>query len=126
MEFLSYNDGKECGDFLASITTLDFDGSYIPAFPAAYLAAQTTIDGEACHLPTMHQLAMLMDADRLPLINIGLQAIGGTLLSISSYQWSVAECYAYSAWLYHGNIGNVNDNNKYYNNGVRPVLASNA
>ena len=126
MEFLSYNDGKECGDFLASITTLDFDGSYIPAFPAAYLAAQTTIDGEACHLPTMHQLAILMDADRLPLINIGLQAIGGTLLSISSYPWSVAEYIANRAWFYYGDYGAVNSGIKYYSFDVRPVLASNA
>lgn len=126
IEFLSYNDGKKCGDFLASITTLDFDGSYIPAFPAAYLAAQTTIDGEACHLPTIHQLAMLMDADRLPLINIGLQAIGGTLLSISSYTWSVAEYNAGNAWLYYGRTGTVDLLNKYYGFGVLPVLASNA
>lgn len=126
MEFKSYNDGKECGDYLASITTLNFDGEYIPAFPAAREAAQTTIGGEACHLPTIHQLAMLMDADRMALINIGLRVINGTLLNASTSRWSVAEYAAYSAWLYYGGIGTVDGYNKYRSYGVRPVLASNA
>ena len=126
MEFKSYNDGKECGDYLASITTLNFNGEYIPAFPAARAAAQTTIGGEACHLPTMHQLVMLMDTDRMALINIGLRVINGTLLSISSYQWSVAEYNAYYAWLYTGGSGSVISNGKYYSYSGRPVLASNA
>lgn len=126
MEFKSYNEGKECGDYLASITTLDFDGGYIPAFPAARVAAQTTIGGEACHLPTMHQLVMLMDADRMALINIGLRVINGTLLNTSTSRWSVAEYYAGNAWFYYGNYGIVNGHGKYNSYGVRPVLASNA
>lgn len=126
MEFKSYNDGKECGDYLASITTLDFDGSYIPAFPAARAAAKTTIDGEACHLPTMHQLIMLMDADRMALINIGLRVINGRLLNTSISRLSVAEYSSYYAWLYYGSSGAVGTYIKYRSSGVCPVLASNA
>ena len=126
MEFKSYNNGKECGDYFASITTLDFDGGYIPAFPAARAAAQTIIGGEACHLPTMHQLVMLMDADRMALINIGLRVINGTLLNTSTNRWSVAEYTSNRAWSYNGNSGNVFTDYKYISIGVRPVLASNA
>ena len=74
----------------------------------------------------MHQLVMLMDTDRMALINIGLRVINGTLLSISSYQWSVAEYTAINAWLYNGFNGIVNYISKYGSNSVRPVLASNA
>ena len=119
MEFKSYN-------YRASITTLNFDGEYIPAFPAARAAAQTTIGGEACYLPTIHQLVMLMDADRMALINIGLRVINGTLLNTSTSRWSVAEYSANNAWLYGGYRGNVDSTYKYNSYGVHPVLASNA
>lgn len=37
---------------------------------------------------------------------------------------AVAEYNANNAWLYYGNNGNINNNNKYNSNGVRPVLES--
>ena len=124
MEFRSYNDGKACSDFLASVTTLNFDGEYVPAFPAAALAAQTTIAGEAACLPTIHELALFMEDERMAQINIGLAAISGsTKLVNTAYPWAVGESGA-SAWFYYGATGAIYDTSKYNSNGVRPVLAS--
>ena len=124
MEFRSYNDGKACNDFLASVTTLNFEGEYVPAFPAAALAAQTTFDGVAGCLPTIHELALFMEDERMAKINIGIAAINGTKLVNTAYPWAVGESNAYYAWFYSGNTGNINTYTKYYSNGVRPVLAS--
>ncbi len=124
MEFKSYNDGKECNDFLVSVTTLNFDGEYVPAFPAAALAAQTTFDGESGCLPTVHELAMMMDDERMARINIGIAATNGTKLTNTASRWSVGEYHAYTAWLYYSTYGNINRTYKSNSYGVRPVLAS--
>lgn len=127
MEFKSYDDGKACNEFLASVTTMNFEGEYVPAFPAAALAAQTAIAGEAGCLPTLHEMAMFMRDERMARINTALSAINGSVkLSNGQYYWSLAESTAGSAWLYYGTTGLVDLNNKYDSRGVRPVLASNA
>ena len=124
MEFRSYNDGKACNDFLASVTTMNFAGEYVPAFPAAALAAQTTFDGVAGCLPTVHEVALFMEDERMARINIGLDAINGTKLANTAYPWPVGESTAYNAWLYSGYNGYINATRKYNSYGVRPVLAS--
>ena len=127
MEFKSYDDGKACNDFLASVTTMNFEGEYVPAFPAAALAAQTAIAGEAGCLPTLHEMAMFMRDERMARINTALSAISGSVkLSNSQSNWSLAEYNAILAWLYIGTYGYVGNDSKYGSYGVRPVLASNA
>lgn len=127
MEFKSYDDGKACNDFLASVTTMNFEGEYVPAFPAAALAAQTAIAGEAGCLPTLHEMAMFMRDERMARINTALSAISGSVkLSNSQSNWSLAEYTAYYAWLCYGTCGTVDNHNKYASYVVRPVLASNA
>src|SRR5574344_1251005 len=126
MEFKSYDDGKACNDFLASVTTMNFEGEYVPAFPAAALAAQTAIAGEAGCLPTLHEMAMFMRDERMARINIGIAAINGTKLVNTAYPWAVGECDAIYAWLYSGGNGVITYYYKYTSYGVRPVLASNA
>lgn len=124
MEFRSYNDGKACNDFLASVTTMNFAGEYVPAFPAAALAAQTTFDGVAGCLPTVHEVALFMEDERMARINIGLDAINGTKLTNTAYPWAVGEYYAITAWLSSGDAGLICNASKYNSGGVRPVLAS--
>ena len=127
MEFLSYDNGKECNDFLASITTVDLTGKIIPAYPAAAVAASFRINGENGCLPTIHELALIMDVDNMAKINAVFSAlIGATKLSNSAYIWSVAEYSAGDAWLYRGYNGGVGNYNKCNSYSVRPVLASNA
>ena len=127
MEFKSYDDGKACNDFLASVTTMNFEGEYVPAFPAAALAAQTAIAGEAGCLPTLHEMAMFMRDERMARINTALSAISGSVkLSNSQSNWSLAECDASNAWFYSGAYGYVDYHYKCNSYCVRPVLASNA
>ena len=124
MEFKSYTIGPKTCEFLASVTTMDFDGSYIPAFPAAYLASQVEIDGEAGCLGSNHEIGTFMDDVKFAKINRALTAIGGTKLSISAYYWGFAEYDANCSWLYYGSYGCLNGNGKYNSLTVRPVRAS--
>ena len=124
MEFKSYDNGKACNDFLASVTTMNFAGEYVPAFPAAALAAQTTIAGEAGCLPTIHEIALFMEDERMAKINIGLDAINGTKLANSTSNWAVGDSIVNNAWLYYGTTGNINYYYKFNSFGARPVLAS--
>ena len=124
MEFKSYNNGVSQNGFLASVTTMDFDGSYIPAYPAANKASRFSIQEKPGCLPTNHEIGVFMEDERFARINRALQAVGGTQLSNSGYYWGVAEYSANNAWFYRGYYGCVYDNYKYNSNAVRPVLAS--
>ena len=123
VEFKSYDNGVAQSGFLASVTTLDFDGSYIPAYPAAAMAAQVSFDGGAGCLPTEHELGVFMEDARLARINAALAAVGGSAISITGYYWGVAGYYGDTAWFYHGYFGVLRDGGKYNTFSVRPVLA---
>lgn len=124
MEFKSYNNGVSQNGFLASVTTMDFDGSYIPAYPAANKASLFSIQEKPGCLPTNHEPGVFMEDERFARINRALQAVGGTQLSKSGNYLLVAEYRANDAWLYRGNFGCVDNINKYGSSTVRPVLAS--
>ena len=124
MEYKTYTNGPKTCEFLASVFTMDFDGSYIPAFPAAYLASQVEIDGEAGCLGSNHEIGTFMDDVKFAKINRALTAIGGTKLSISAYYWGFAESNANNSWLYTGTTGCINYISKYDSLTVRPVRAS--
>ena len=111
IEHQSYANGDVQSQFLASVTTMDFDGSYIPAYPAAYNAAQTTDTRGAItkwNMPTEHELAVLMSDEILAKINLAITAIGGKALLVTGYYWSVARHRSYSTWYYHGTSGTLN------------------
>lgn len=124
MERKSYDDGVECSGFLASVTTMGFDGEYHPAFPAAAIAAATDFVGYPGCVPTLHELAVFMRDDRMDRINVGIDAIGGVRLANTKSNWSLAEYNANTAWLFLGSNGTMSYTNKYTKFGVRPVLAS--
>ena len=117
IEHQSYADGDTQSQFLASVTTMDFDGSYIPAYPAAYNAAQKTDTRGAItkwNMPTEHELVVFMSDEILAKINLAMTAIGGTALSITANYWSVARCSNRNAWSYYANNG-LMDNVRLYN-----------
>ncbi len=124
LEFKSYAIGPKTCEFLSSVTTMDFDGSYIPAFPAAYRASQVMVDGEAGCLGSNHEIGTFMDDVKFAKINQALTAIGGTKLNISSYYWGFAEYNANTSWYYHGYTGCIHNGNKYSSLTFRPVRAS--
>ena len=74
-------------------------------------------------LPTVKQARII--AAYLPEIQTALRDNGGDELGDKWY-WTKSEYNANYTWLYHGNIGSVDNTSKYYSYSVRPVLASNA
>ena len=124
VEYRSYDNGVEQNAILASITTEDFDGSFIPAYPAAYYASQVTVAGAPGALPTVHEIGVFMEDAKFAKINKALAAIGGSQLSITGYYWAVAEYGSNISWFYYGNRGCINYISKYNALTVRPVHAS--
>ena len=124
VEFKSFTNGPKTCEFLASVTTMDFDGSYIPAFPGAYLASQVEVDGEAGCLGSNHEIGTYMDDVKFEKINKAITAIGGTKLYITAYYMGFAEYNASNYWLYYGSSGCFNDYSKHSSLTVRPVRAS--
>lgn len=129
-DFWSYDNGLEMTRKLASITTEDLDGAYVPAYPAAHKAYERYVSGDAdmsqgkWHMPTNHEIAMFMKDENFAKINNAITKIGGgNVLSISGYYWSVAEYDGNYAWLYIGHIGRLNNNGKYSTYSVRSLLA---
>ena len=109
VEYKSYNDGDKQSQFLASVTTEDFDGSYIHAYPCAWAAAQKTDTRNVLvfNMPTEHELAVFMEDAKMAKINTALAVISGTALSAASgsYYWSVARFDSGSSWFYNGDGG---------------------
>jgi hypothetical protein len=116
IESQSYDNGDTQTSILVSITTMDFDGTYIAAFPAAYEARSITdADLGGGNMPTNHEISVFMDDDMLYNINLGIYALGGgTALSITAYYWSVAQYIGNLSWFYYGNDGCLSTDGKYY------------
>lgn len=124
IEYQSYDNGDTQTAFLASVTTMDFDGSYVPAFPRAY-AAYNIVDTDLGHnhLSTNHEIAVFMRDEKLAKINAAIAYIGGgNALSVTAYYWSVAQCTSGTAWLYYGGIGTLGNGHKYGSYGGRSLV----
>lgn len=125
VEYQSYDNGKEQADLLRSVTTLDFDGNYVPAYTAAAAAAIVDADLGESHLPTTHECAMFMDDETYTAIRLALSYLTSVdQLANTGYYWLVAESNANGAWFYYGYIGTLISSYKYDVRSVRPVLAS--
>lgn len=127
IEYQSYDNGGEQNDLLAKVTTMTFDGTYVPAYPAAANAKSVSdpeLGGDG-HLPTTHEMALLMEADTLAAVRLGLGYLtGAVLVADTNNYWLVAEYNAYGARLYYGNNGRLYGNAERDAIRVRPVLAS--
>ena len=114
----TYGDSKRNTYLMAGKKFVGQDGVEHAAFPAADDCASTTFSHAAMGkgawvLPDIDLLVSVMktvkygtsasrDADP---INAGLNAIGGSALSNSSYVWASSRCYAGNAWCSYGYYG---------------------
>ena len=128
IEYLGYDNGADQNAKLCSVTTMTFDGSYVPAYPAAAAAAADAFADEdlggVAHLPNPHELALMMEDETYEAIRYGQSFLtGASLLSNTAYYWLVAEYYSNYAWLYYGGYGRLYNRYKQNSGTVRPVLA---
>lgn len=133
--------GKLNTDLLAARTWTDYDGSAKPAHPAAYAAktygittAGHTTGFEAGNwwLPTVAEKRMLIKdvtiglagitAANADAINRGINAAGGTMVSVTTNYWTSAEYSSYDAWRYRS-YGGLFTNYKFGSFYVRPLSA---
>lgn len=127
---------------LASIMYTDHNGAILPAYPAAYNAytyARTAVgyitgfEAGNWHLPSTTEMLLLISqvtnglagitSSNMDVINKGISAAGGTLISTTSNYWASTEYSSYFAWFYTGTGGVLYFNGKYNSLSVRPVLA---
>jgi len=114
IESQSYDNGDTQTSALVSVTTMDFTGTYVAAFPAAE-AARSVTDGDigGFNMPTNHEIAVFMRDVNFTEINTAIALLGGTALSNSTYYWSVAQYKSYTAWFFYGNYGCLDYSYKY-------------
>jgi hypothetical protein len=129
VEYQGYDNGGDQNAKLCSVTTMTFDGSYVPAYPAAAAAAAIADPdlGGVAHLPNPHEMALMFEAETYAAIRKGQGFLSGaTLLSNGASYWNVAEYIGYTAWFYDGTSGRLYNLSELISITVRPVLASNA
>ena len=128
IEYQSYDNGDTQTAFLASVMTMDFDGTYVPAYPAAYAAHSiTSKEFGAGNMPTNHEIGVFMRDDKLAKINAAFSLIGGaTNLANTSYYWSVAQYSSTYSWFYYGYTGTVAYTYKYNSIGGRSLVYLNS
>lgn len=125
IEYQSYDNGLDQTEKLCSVTTMDFDGTYVPAYPAAAAAKISDVDfAVEAHLPTTHEGAKFMEDDTYNAIRTGLSHLSGSgLISNTGYYWFVSEYNAHIAWSFSGYNGTLIYGSKSNGLSVRPVLA---
>lgn len=130
IEYLSYDNGDTQTVALASVTTMDFDGSYIPVFPCAVHCQNFTdidVENSKFNMNTEHELAVFMRNDKMAAINSAMDILiaqGMTADKLSAtayYYWSVARSYSYIAWLYNRAHGYLNTDGLYCDLAARPL-----
>ena len=129
VSMMYYDNGDEMTAKLASVMTKGLDGSWIPAYPAAYYAHNYSVADVPVaaagkwHLNTTRDITEFMEDTAYAAINKSANATSGTALSNSAYYWSVSEYNHSIAWYYNGSIGTLRSNYKYNSYQVRPSLA---
>jgi len=128
--------GKSNTDKLAGVMFTDHDGTQKPGYGAAYAAKTFGIAGAGDFvagnwwLPSAPELYLIMKdvtegltGFALDKLNAGINAAGGTKISVSDYIWSSSEYGGGLAFYPHGTYGTMNLSNKYNATTVRPVSA---
>lgn len=128
VEYQGYDNGADQNAKLCLVTTMTFDGSYVPAYPAAAAASAAEFSdpelGGVAHLPNPHEMALMFEAETYAAIRKGQGFLSGaTLLSNSISYWNVAEYAGFHAWCYYGTVGKLSSYYKVSIYAVRPVLA---
>lgn len=128
VEYQGYDNGADQNAKLRLVTTMTFDGSYVPAYPAAAAASAAAFSdpelGGVAHLPNPHEMALMFEAETYAAIRKGQGFLSGaTLLSNGTSYWNVAECTGRNAWGCYGTLGTLGNGSKNVSSTVRPVLA---
>ena len=129
ISMLDYDAGDVNTAALASVMTKGLDGSWIPAYPAAYYAHNYSVADVPVavagkwHLNTTRDITEFMEDTAYAAINKSANATSGTALSNTGYYWSVSEYDINGAWYYYGGYGTLDYGIKYYSSQVRPSLA---
>lgn len=128
VEYQGYDNGADQNAKLCLVTTMTFDGSYVPAYPAAAAASADAFSdqelGGVAHLPNPHEMALMFEDETYAAIRKGQGFLSGaTLLSNGTTYWNVAEYFGTTAWYYFGTLSRLLNGNKNFSYPVRPVLA---
>ena len=129
-------DGKGNTDKLASVMFTDHDNTVKAAYPAAYAAKNFGIAGAqgftpgSWWLPSAVELYLIMkdvtyelSGFALDKLNKGIEAAGGTKISVGHYIWTSSEYAGHIAFTYYGGYGNIIASSKYNVYIVRPLSA---
>lgn len=120
INYQSYDNGDAQSEFLASVETMTYDGTYIHAYPAAAAAkALKDADFASGNMPTNTEIAVMNLDDNKAAINAAISALGGTAIGATS--WSVAQFYAIYAWLYYSTYGSIVNDGKHNSNHGRAL-----
>ena len=119
IEYQSYDNGDTQTAFIASVTTMDFDGSYIPAYPVGYNCwsyTDTGIVGGHFHLATLHENLVFMRSAKMAQLNAAMAFLSSyvPLTNNSKYYWTGARYNSSNAWLYVYDDGSSNGVTLYY------------
>ena len=117
IDYTSYDNGDVFTAFAASVETMDFDGSYLHVYTAAYNTSLRTdpVLG-AYQMPTVHEVAVFMDDETMRKINtaFGYLTDVALLIDTTSY-WAAGEYSEQYAWFYNGQRGEMGYNERYQN-----------
>lgn len=124
---ISRDNGVEVTKILSSLETQDFDGAWIPCYPAARAAYDHLNDTDLgrAGIPTAHEIGIFMRDDKMQKINSLITELGITgsaQLSYGTYYWSSVEYSTGTAWCYYASYGTLSYTGKYYRQSVCPVL----
>ena len=127
IEYQSYDNGDVQTTLLDAVTTMDFDGQYIHAYPAAHSA--TTVTDEdlgRCNMSTNHELGVFMSDETMSKINTAFgQISGATTLSNTRDYWSGSPYAGDYIWFCSGTSGCLINAGKYNGDRVRRLANTN-
>lgn len=109
IEYQSYDNGDTQTAALASITTMDFDGTYTSPYPFAYDTHQITDSTlGAFNVGTVHEMAVIMEDSKMIKINEALSyLINYTYIKSDKYYWTTFLYSSSEPWAYLGNRGSI-------------------
>lgn len=109
IEYQSYDNGDTQTAALASITTMDFDGTYTSPYPFAYDTHQITDSTlGAFNVGTVHEMAVIMEDSKMIKINEALSyLINYTYIKSAEYYWTTFLYSSSEPWAYLGNRGSI-------------------
>lgn len=128
-------DGKRNTALLSVIKYIDHDGSEKPAYPAAHNSSQYTVGVPGFSeggwwLPSAPEMYIIskdittgMSGMGDDILNTGIRAAGGAVISVATHRWTSSEFSGYYGWYYHGTSGNILTYSKCSAYSVRPVSA---